>query len=59
MRLVHWLVTLPLAAILAAFAVESWEDVTLGLWPLEAGGPGVPPLERLWGIPKKSAFPRP
>jgi uncharacterized integral membrane protein len=34
-KLVHWLVALPLAAALAAFAVQSWSDVTLGLWPLE------------------------
>lgn len=35
MKLVHWLVALPLAAVFAAFAVASWGDVSLGLWPLE------------------------
>ena len=35
MTLIRWLVALPLALVLAAFAVRSTEDVTLGLWPLD------------------------
>ncbi len=35
MRLVRWLLALALALVLAAFAVRSTEDVTLGLWPLD------------------------
>lgn len=33
-KLVHWLVTLPLALILADFAVSNLERVPVGFWPL-------------------------
>ena len=36
MRLVHWLVTLPAAAILVVFAVSNREHVTVAFWPLPA-----------------------
>src|SRR6185437_4624597 len=36
MRLVHWLVTLPAAAILVVFAVSNREPVTVAFWPLPA-----------------------
>lgn len=35
-KLVHWLVTLPLAIILVTFAVSNREGVILSLWPLPA-----------------------
>jgi lipopolysaccharide assembly protein A len=34
MRLVFWIVVVPVAAVLALFAVSNREVVTLGLWPL-------------------------
>ncbi|HEX9488650.1 MAG TPA: lipopolysaccharide assembly protein LapA domain-containing protein [Stellaceae bacterium] len=34
MKLVHWLVTLPLAIILVIFAVSNREGVIVTLWPL-------------------------
>lgn len=33
MRLVHWLVTLPVAVILAIFAMSNLERVPVGFWP--------------------------
>lgn len=33
MKLVHWLVTLPLALVLVVFAVSNRAGVTLTLWP--------------------------
>lgn len=33
MKLVHWLVTLPVAVILAVFAVSNLERVPVGFWP--------------------------
>ncbi|HZB92334.1 MAG TPA: lipopolysaccharide assembly protein LapA domain-containing protein [Stellaceae bacterium] len=33
MKLVHWLVTLPVAIVAVAFAVENLERVPVGLWP--------------------------
>jgi hypothetical protein len=35
-KVFRWLLGVPLAALLGAFAVASREDVSLGLWPLEA-----------------------
>ncbi len=34
MKLVHWLVTLPLALLLVVFAVSNRESVMVTLWPL-------------------------
>jgi len=34
-KLLGWLAALPLALVLAAFAVRSTEDVTLGFWPFD------------------------
>ncbi len=34
MKLVHWLVTAPLALLLVVFAVSNRESVTVTLWPL-------------------------
>lgn len=36
MKLVHWLVTAPLALLLVVFAVSNRESVTVTLWPLPA-----------------------
>ncbi len=33
MRLVHWLVTVPVAVVAVAFAVENLDKVQVGLWP--------------------------
>ena len=33
MKLVHWLVTLPLAVVLVVFAVSNLEVVPIGFWP--------------------------
>lgn len=34
MKLVHWLVTAPLALLLVVFAVSNRESITVTLWPL-------------------------
>ncbi len=34
MRLVHWVVTIPAAVILAVFAISNREAVAVALWPL-------------------------
>ncbi len=34
MRLIHWVVTLPLAVIVVLFAVSNRESVTVTVWPL-------------------------
>ena len=36
MRLVHWIVTLPAAAVLVVFAVSNREPATVAFWPLPA-----------------------
>jgi uncharacterized integral membrane protein len=33
MKLVHWLVTLPLALVLVVFAISNRGDIILTLWP--------------------------
>ena len=42
MRLVHWLVTAPIALILVIFAVSNRDDVVVTFWPLPLEG--VEPL---------------
>ena len=34
MKLIHWLVTLPLAIIIVLFAVSNLHSVAVGLWPI-------------------------
>jgi uncharacterized integral membrane protein len=34
-KLVHWLVALPVALVLVGFAIANTETVTLGFWPLD------------------------
>jgi uncharacterized integral membrane protein len=36
MRLIHWFVTVPAAAVLAVFAISNRESVTVAFWPLPA-----------------------
>jgi uncharacterized integral membrane protein len=42
MRRFAWIVTLPLIAIVALFAVDNRQSVELELWPLPWGVPAVP-----------------
>src|ERR1700722_6360225 len=36
MRLVHWVVTIPAAGVLAVFAISNRESATVAFWPLPA-----------------------
>jgi uncharacterized integral membrane protein len=36
MRLIHWVVTIPAAAVLAVFAISNRESATVAFWPLPA-----------------------
>ena len=36
MRLVHWVVTIPAAVVLAVFAISNRESATVAFWPLPA-----------------------